>query len=956
MRAGRWLLSAGLALILAAAFLGAAPASASKVSRLKPGDLLPVDSKVTVGRLDNGLRYYIKANHNPEDRAYLYLAVNAGSVLEDDDQLGLAHFVEHMGFNGTKHFPKQELVKYLESLGFGFGCGGGLNAYTSFDYTVYQLSVPTDTIEAVEKGVQILEDWARWPLHEDVEIEKERGVILEEWRLYQGSDMRLLEKELPVIFANSRYAERLPIGTPESIKGFSPDALRRFFREWYRPDLMAVIAVGDFDAAWVEKLVKEHFASMPKSENPRPRTEYDIPHHKDMLFSVANDPEETGTSFSVYFESDRAPYKTVADFRRKLIGRMHDDMFNRRLADVAHLDDSPILSAATRTGSLGKSKDVFTMSVWVPENGVERGLEALLTEVARVKYHGFTQAELDREKTWFLRIEDWGDQGTKTGSGYYIMQFFSNFFRGDPIISPDDRRELDRRLIMGTTLDDVNGVLTNWFDTSSRALLASMPTKTGVVLPPVDTLRAIFARVEKREAAAAAVAEFPNTPLMAKRPAPGRIVSEKKIPEVGVTEWTLSNGARVALHPTDLDSNRVWFTAYSPGGSSLISDRDFRSVRDVFWLFEGCGVGNYDGPALKKRLLGTIAYATPRLSELREEVDGKAYKKDMETMFQLLYLRFTAPGTCPADQYEVWKRKEHEAYKNKTADPRWAFEDTVRMVMSQYHPRRRPMMETMIDSIDFDRGAKLLRERFADASDFTFVVYGDFTIDEMKPLILSYVATLPALHRQETWRDIGVRPPSGVVKRTIYRGIEPQCSVQIYFHAPFEWSHSNEYLCYAVGDILREKLRNAVREELGGTYGIFSGAQVEEMPWPHAEAHIFFDCAPERADELIAAVFAEIDSLKQLGPSAQEIANEKASNRRHLEQYTKWNSWWGMHLADAYFRGEDPRSLLREPEYATSFDAASVKEAARRIFDMNNYALFKRLPEKGAANAEEGAK
>jgi zinc protease len=952
MRHGRFFLCAALALLLAMASFTAALAATSKISKLKPGDPIPTDPTVTVGRLDNGLRYYIKANRNPEHRAYLYLAVNAGSVLEDDDQLGLAHFVEHMGFNGTKHFPKQEIVKYLESLGFGFGCMGGLNAYTSFDNTVYTLMVPTDTLEAMVKGIQILEDWARWALLEDEEIAKERGVILEEWRLYQGPEMRLLEKELPVVFANSRYAERLPIGTRESIEKSTPEAIRRFYRDWYRPDLMAVIAVGDFDAKWIEKLVREHFASMPPAENPRPRTEYDIPHHGEMLFSVANDPEDTGTVISVYFKSDPASYKTVGDFRRKLIGRLHDDMFNRRLGDLARTNDSPILRAFTRTGHLGKSKDVYVMSAWVPENGVERALEALLTEVARVKYHGFTQAELDREKSLWLRIEDWGDQGTKLGSGYYIMQFFSNFLRGDPIVSPDDKRELNRRFIKGITLDDVNGVLTQWFDTSSRSLLASMPAKEGVLLSPEDTLRAIFARVEKREAAAAAVAVVPKTPLMAKRPAPGSIVSEKKIPEIGVTEWTLSNGVRVVLHPTDLDSNRVFFLGYSPGGSSLVSDADYRSVRSAFWIFEGCGAGDFDGPTLKKRLMGSIAFATPRLAELREEIDGKAYSKDVETMFQLLHLRFTAPRSCP-DQYEVWQRMEREGLKNKTADPRWAFQDTVQMVMSQYHPRRRPMTEAMIDSIDFERGAKLIKERFADASDFTFVFYGDFEIDELKPLILSYIGSLPALHRKETWRDIGLRPPSGIVKRTVYRGIEPQCEVEIYFNAPYEWSRKGEYLCSAVGDILRERLRNEVREELGGTYSIFTGAYIDEFPWAHSEAVISFDCAPERADELIATVFAEIDSLKTFGPSEEAIANVKASNRRHLEQYMKWNSWWGRQLEDAYFRGEDPREILRDPEYAAAFDAADVRDAARRIFDMNNYALFMRLPEKKVAKGGE---
>ncbi len=482
-------------------------------------------------------------------------------------------------------------------------------------------------------------------------------------------------------------------------------------------------------------------------------------------------------------------------------------------------------------------------------------------------------------------------------------------------------------------------------------MLASMPAKEGVPLPPEDTLRAIFARVEATEASAADVAQVPQTPLMAKAPAPGSIVAENEIPEIGVTEWTLSNGVRVVLRPSDRDTNRVFFLAFSPGGSSLISDADYRSVRSIFWIFEGCGVGDFDERTLKKRLMNTIAHARPYLSELSEEVQGKAYKADLETMFQLLYLRFTASRTCP-DQYEAWQRMEREGLKNKTADPRWAFQDTISMVMSQYHPRRRPMTEAMIDSIDLEKGAQLVRERFADASDFTFIFYGDFAIDELRPLVLSYVGSLPSLHRKETWRDVGVRPPGGVVKRTIYRGIEPQCEVEIRFHAPGEWSRKNEWICNSLGDILRGRLRNAVREEVGGTYSIFGGIRIEEFPWAHAEAAISFDCAPERADELIGIVFAQLDSLKTFGPSDEEMANARAKNRRYHERWLKANSWWGTQLREAYFRGEDPREILRDSEYAQAIEAVDIQEAVRRIFDMNNYALFIRLPEKNIARKD----
>ena len=448
-------LCALMLLVLAAApaaGASAAPRNASKEVRLQ--DQIPMDPEVTIGKLDNGLTYYIRVNRDPEKRAYVMLAVNAGSVLEDDDQVGLAHFVEHMGFNGTKHFPKQELIKYLESVGVKFGSQA--NAGTGFDQTVYRLTIPTDTTVVVEKAFQVLEDWARWINMEDVEIEKERGVIVEEWRLGLGAGERIFNKQLPVLLKDSRYALRLPIGNKDSLRTFKPDAARRFYRDWYRPDLMAVVAVGDFDPKWIRSLIEQHFAGMPRVERPRPRTAFPVPDHVETLYSIESDPEMTGTNITLYFKSDPLPDKTLADYRRDLVFRLHEDMFRQRLAELSQKPDPPVLGAMVRDMRIVRSKEFYFLASSVKEGGLDRGLEAMLAEVARVKKYGFIEPELKRVKERWIRVSQWADQREKVKSDTYAGQCVDHFLNGEPIVNPATQRDLYERLMPGVSLEEVN--------------------------------------------------------------------------------------------------------------------------------------------------------------------------------------------------------------------------------------------------------------------------------------------------------------------------------------------------------------------------------------------------------------------------------------------------------------------------------------------------------------------
>lgn len=906
---------------------------------------IPKDPAVTVGTLDNGLRYYIRVNRNPEKRASLMLAVNAGSVLEDDDQIGLAHFVEHMGFNGTKHFPGQELVKYFETVGVRFG--SALNASTGFDQTVYTLTVPTDSQQVVEKAFLALEDWSRWANMDDSEIEKERGVIVEEWRLGRGAEERIFNKNVPVLFKDSRYAVRLPIGTKEALLAFKPDALRRFYHDWYRPDLMAVIAVGDFDPKMIRRLIEEHFASMPAAEHPRPRTIYPVPDHAEMLFSIQSDPEKTGTSLGLYIKKDPLSQKTLADYRRALLFRLHQDMFRQRLIELSKKPDSPLLGVVERDQQLVRSKDVYLLAADVKENAITPGLDMLLTEVFRAKRHGFTEAELTRAKDQWLSIRQWADQREKVRSAQYSQRCLSNFLRGDPLLSPEQERTLTEELMPGIKLKEVNELLTQWFNGTNCVVLVSAPEKQGVVLPTQAELRAVFDAVEKKEIGPYVEAE-PERPLLDKTPRPGRIVAEKKLPDLGVTVWTLSNGARVVLKPTDYDREKIFFDAYSLGGSSLVSDKDYLSAALAGQILSDCGVGNFTDEQLRKKLSGKIADANAAIGELTEGMNGKALTKDERTMFELLYLRFTAPRTCP-EEFQAFLNKVHEWLRNRSASPEQVFSDTVSVTLGSYHPRRIPLTEARVSEINLDSAYRIFKDRFADASGFTFIFTGDLDLKALKPLVATYIGGLPALHRKETWRDLGIEPPNGVVKKVVHKGIEPKAQVQLYFSGPFEWSPENDWALQAMCQVLQTKLHEELREELSGTYGVGVNGNGQKYPRQEYTISVGFGCAPERVDELVNMVFAEIDTLKTLGPAESYVTRFKETSRRSMEESMKQNSVWSWRLRYAYFLGQDPSYILKGPEIIESVTPAIIRDAANTYFDMNHYTQFVLLPEKGAA-------
>jgi zinc protease len=904
---------------------------------------LPADSAVKIGTLPNGLRYYIRANQKPEKRAELRLVVNAGSVLEDADQLGLAHMVEHMAFNGTRNFAKQEIINYLESIGMQFGAD--LNAYTSFDETVYMLTVPTDTGTALAKAFQILEDWAHGVTFDTLEINKERGVVVEEWRLGLGADARMRDSVFPVLFKDSRYATRLPIGDKRTLETFRPATLRRYYQDWYRPDLMAVVAVGDFDAAAVERMIRTHFARLIRPAAARARTVYPVPDHAETLFKVVTDPEATSASVDVYQKLDARPEGTEASYRSGLVDYLFASMLNSRLAELTQLADPPFIGAGGGRGRLIRSKDVFSIGATVSETGIERGLEAVLLEAERASRHGFTSTEFEREKQRLIRYYEvaFNERG-KTESGQLADEYVSNFLDEEPIPGIAFEYALVQRMLPGITKAEVDAVARQWSAERNRVIVVQAPRKAGVQVPTQERLLAIFNSAKNADVAAY-VDRVASGPLVPNAPTPGTIVSDSTVPELGVTVWKLSNGARVLLKPTDFKNDQVLMGGSSPGGHSLASDADYTTATFASVVISMSGVGNFSSVELEKALAGKFAQVSPYIAETREGVSGSASSKDIRTLFELTHLFFTMPRRDSA-VFSSYTSRMRSILANRDADPETPFWDTLQVTMAQHHQRERPLTGKTVDEVSLDRAVSFFRERFADASDFTFVFVGSFTLDSIKPLVMQYIASLPALGRVERGRDTQIRPPTGVVQKTVRKGTEPKSRTQIIYTGPFEFARAERHALASLIDVLDIRLREVLREDQGGTYGVSISQTTEREPWSNYSVHISFGSAPERLDSLANMVFGVIEQLQTQGPTAADLAKVKETQRRGYEKGLRENDFWLGQLLARSENAEDLRNVLTYPAVVDALTAERIRDAARKYLRKENYVRISLFPER----------
>lgn len=907
-------------------------------------DLLPTDPKVSKGVLANGMTYYVRSNSTPKNRADLYLVVRAGSIEEDDNQLGLAHFAEHLAFNGTKNFPKHELVNYLESIGMEFG--PEINAYTSFDETVYMIKVPLDSAKFMNKGLQVLYDWASQITDSDEEIEKERGVIHEEWRGGRDAEERMMQKWLPVFLQNSKYADRLPIGKMEIVDHFKPELLRKFRADWYRPDLEAVIVVGDFDQAAMVKQVHEMFSQIPAAKDPRKKQVFDVPDHKETLVKVATDKEAQYAVAQIFYKHPLKKSKTLGDYRQSLVEELYNAMINDRLAELTQKENPPFLMANSGYGALFGPKSVYS-SVAVCQNGkIEEGIKTVLLENQRVLKYGFTQTELDRQKAAMMTsVETSYNEREKQKSNSYAEEYKCNFLTTEePFPGIENEYNYYKAFLPGITLDEVNSLAAKWITKENRVVILTAPEIEGVKVPTEAELRKYLDEAENTPVKPYDD-KVSDKPLIPVEPKAGSITSVAKVNEVDAEVWTLSNGAQVVVKSTDFKDDEVLFSAYSLGGSSLYPQKDDVSADVASSVLSLSGLGEFDKISLDKLLSGKAVALSPYISDLREGFSGGSSVKDVETLLQLVYMYFTNQRTDQA-AFNSFLTRTKGILENKKSSPEAAFQDTLQVVSANYNIRKKPMTSEMLNEADLSRISKINNERFSDASDFKFFFVGKIDKEALKALVEKYIASIPSSHKSENWKDLGINEPSGVVEKTVKKGLDAKSMQYIAFHGDYDFNRRNNILINAVCKILTTRLLEVIREDKSSVYYIDASPAVEKYPVSKYDISISYGADPAKLNELKDAVFAQIRDIATKGPSEVDLQKAKEKLMRERETNMRENRYWLGIISNTWYNSNGDFSGFNDYEkIVNSFTIDDIKEAAKKWCDFSNFYSISLKPE-----------
>lgn len=907
---------------------------------------LPFDETVRTGTLANGMRYYIKKNGKPEQRVELRLALNAGSMQEEDSQQGLAHFVEHMCFNGTKNFEKNALVNFLELTGVRFGAD--LNAYTSFDETVYMLQLPTDKEGLVDKGLTVMQDWAGAVTFANEEIDKERGVILSEWRTRLGADERLRQSYWPKIFYNTRYANRLPIGTTEVITKAPYERLTTFYKDWYRPNLMALVVVGDINVDEIEKKVKERFSQLKNPDNPKEKKIFEVPNHEETFVAVATDPEETNVSMQMIYKHEPKKIKTLEDYRANLMNGLFDRMIGERYEEIGQKPDAPFSSAGSGYGNFVRSKDGYFIQASPKEKSIEQCIKTVMTEQIRLQKHGFTETELERAKISMLRMyEQQFKERDKTTSASLAMECVSHFLQEQPMFGIDKELQMVKELIPTIKLQEVNQLANQWITKENRSFILTAPAKSDLKIPTESDIRKILADLEKVEVEPYKD-KFLDMPLMPQEPVAGKIVNTKTNTEKGlnVTEYTLSNGVKVVIKPTDFQNDQILLSAFSPGGHSIYTDKDFLSAANADEIVSRGGVGEFDKIALDKKLTGKTVRLSPYISDLYEGFDGSSSMEDFETLLQLVHLHATKPRK-DKQAFETFINEMKEQMRNALSNPQQYFINEFQKIISSNHLRQRGIFtEEEINTINFERSFEIYQDRFSDCSDFTFTLVGNVDAEKSKALVEKYLGSLPTKNRKENWKDVGVHAPANGANVSLVKGLAPQSNVIIAFPKEETWTRDKAFQVDAMVGILGIMVRENLREDKGGVYSPFVGGGFTRDPHGSSQVVIFFQCAPEDVEKLVAAVKEEVKSLQTKGPSEDNVAKIKETRRRAFETNTKRNNYWVNVLNDSYQHNENPVQVYDNEKRIEALKASDIQNTAKNFIDLDKSVIVTVKPEK----------
>ena len=895
---------------------------------------LPFDPNVRVGKLDNGLTYYIRHNEWPENRAEFYIAQKVGSIQEDDNQMGLAHFLEHMCFNGTKNFPGDKLKTWLESIGVKFG--ENLNAYTSFDETVYNISnVPVTRASVIDSCLLILHDWSNDLLLEEKEIDKERGVINEEWRMRRSAMMRMYEAAFPKLYAGSKYSNRMPIGTMDVVMNFKYDDLRNYYHKWYRPDLQGLVVVGDIDVDQIENKIKEMFSHIKMPANPATREYFPVPDNKEPIIDVQKDKEQDRTMVYLMYKHDAFPTEakgTMAYYAYSYISGAISGMFSDRFQEILQKENPPFLGASVSDGEylISKTKGALTGVTVCKDNGYNEAIAALYREMLRAARFGFTASEYERYKTELkAQLDNMYAQKDKVYSSRYVNEYVRHFLDNEPAPGIEWEYKNMKQIADMIPVEAINQTAKALLTDSNMVVAMFCPDKEGLTYPTESDILGIMKGVEDEDIEAYKE-EVSNEPLISSLPAPGKVKKTAKGPYES-TLITLSNGVKIYVKKTDFTPNAISMRAISDGGNSLYSDDEYINTSNASIVGIG-GWGNFSAVELGKKLAGKQANVSPSVSSKAESLNGSCVKKDLETLLQLTYLCFTSPRKDEAAFKSTIERYKAQI-ANQELDPTTALSDTIAKVVYNNNVRAIRVKATDIDKMSYDRIIEVYKERFADANDFTFFFVGD--IDTAKPLFEQYLGTLPVLKSKEKFKVINQKMAKGEITNVFEKEQQtPAANVLFMYHAPLNDDLKNVLCVDMLKQIMTMVYTETVREKEGGAYGIPVSSAVSDYPEKIGLVSITLPTSPDKRQHMTDIIYKGVSDMVANGPKAEDLQKVKEYMLRSHAERVKTNGYWMNQIINNVKEGEDNVAIYEKT--VNSITAADIQNMAKRIFQSGN--------------------
>ena len=874
---------------------------------------LPVDKNVRIGQLDNGLTYYIRHNKLPENRSEFYIAQKVGSILEEPQQRGLAHFLEHMAFNGTKNFPGDDkglgVIPWCETVGIKFGTN--LNAYTSIDETVYNISnAPIDRTGVLDSCLLILHDWSNYILLKDDEIDKERGVIREEWRSRNSGMLRVYTDLLPTIYQGDKYADCMPIGSIDVINNFPYKDIRDYYHKWYRPDLQGIVIVGDIDVDTVEAKLKAVFADVQKPVNPAERTYYPVTDNKEPIVAIGTDKEVDDPSIEIYFKQDATPdseKNNVGYLASQYMTSMISSMLNARLNELVQSANPPFTRASSYYSDffVAKTKEAFALSASSKADGIETALKTLLQETERARRFGFTESEYARARANYLQsLESAYNEREKTKHGSYVREYVQNFLNGEPIPGIEAEYAMMNQLAPNIPLQAMNMVMQQLVPDSNQVVIIAGPAKEGLKYPTKEEVINLLKGMKDLDLQAY-VDKVSDEPLMKEAPKGGKIISEKEGDIYGSTKLVLSNGVTVYVKKTDFKADEIRMKGTSLGGKSIFPDKDALNFAVMDNVIAVGGLGNFSQVDLTKVLAGKKVSVNAGLGATTENVFGTCSPKDFETMMQLTYLTFTAPRK-DAEAFESFKNRMKAQLESAQANPLSSINDSLQKAMYNNHPRVVMMKPEMVDQIDYDRILEMYNDRFKDASDFTFYFVGNIDLETAKPLIAEYLGALPAINRKETFKDTKMSIRKGVYKNEYAKEQQtPTATIVFLYSGKAPYTLKNDILLSFATQVLDMVYTEEVREKEGGTYGVNCFGDLQKYPKEQLLLQIVFQTDPAKKDKLAGIVVDELKKLAAEGPSDVHLQKVKEYMLKKYADNQKENGYWMNNLNDYFYYGMD---------------------------------------------------